>query len=275
MIARNISFLLIVLMIVWIGCEYTTDGVELPYEERLVVWGRCDDSGADFTFERTLRLGEDRVEYSPRLNDVNAYIKHEHGIVEVPLDTAGGNHGFYRSQVLFAPGEQLELFAEWHGKKITAKTRRPATPQVESFRAYLDSSVQPTMLVCEGTFVPLYDELYTSWIDIYISPWDTTQYIRIPQERRTYLRVNDAAPDGRIHVSERYRNAPSLPDSITIEVLALDKAYYDYWVSQGDPGSSGFPRSSLFSGAFRSNVKGDGVGVVWGTTSNRKVLRFH
>ncbi len=267
---RNVSFLSIVIMIAWVGCEYTTDGVELPYEERLVVYGQFHSWGAEIYFERTLRLEEEWAEHSSRLNDVKAHIKHAHGITEIPLDTASRHLGTYRSQVGFKPGEQLELFAEWHGKKVTAKTRRPLTPQIEAFRVSVDSSVQPPALVCDGEFVPHSGEAYQPNFFVWIG--NVGIYYR---EEHGMKRIEDAERDGKVHLTMNIRILSAFPDSVAFEVNAYDKAYYDYWVSQGDPALSGLPRSSLFSGSFRSNVKGDGVGVVWGTSWNRKVILFN
>jgi hypothetical protein len=174
--------------------------------------------------------------------------------------------GRYHSLIGFEGGQQLELVAEWRGKRITARTRKPYPARIDTVTVRVDASVVPPELVWEGTYLPTSEEAYGAGIRIY----SQDSVIGYAGEG-TLARITDAAPDGRIHLVGRFPWHGVLPDSATLGVMSYDQPYYDYQISRGYANP---PPTSLFSGSIRSNVRGDGVGVVWASTFSARTFRF-
>ncbi|MBI5472190.1 MAG: hypothetical protein HY961_07580 [Ignavibacteriae bacterium] len=240
------------------GCEHTAEEVELPFKERLVVYG--DIEGA-VNFERTLPLNTVWNEDSSRLQDVNARIVFQGASFPLRLDSVV--RGLYRGYVL-PEGADIELQADWRGKKVTARVKKPTRPQIDTLWMSVDSSMVPPTIRCGGTYVATENVAYFASISVRM---DTDRF----EKGWRFLKGDDGTSGAeRIQLAAEFPFQAGATCRVYMIVDAYDRAYYDYHLSEG---YGSLPPTSLFSGSIRSNIKGDGIGIVWANSSSSRVIQ--
>lgn len=234
------------------GCEHVTDE-ELPYKERLVVWGSID---REVSFYRTSRL--DEPIYGERgLSDVEAYLTDGERTGPLILVWPGG----YTSTLVPVEGRAYRLFASWRGKSITARTTKPYRPAIDSVGGLLRVENSRTYVLVNASFSVREGEAYTAHISLIAG----RKRVYVDVSDGQYFTTREAAPDGKIHLRQDIEIDPDLllrqPDSVGILVRAVNWHYYEFVKTRRVSNTP--PTYLAVSGGYKSNVEGDGVGLVW------------
>ena len=255
-----------------LACEYTTDSLNLPYEERLVIQGYIynDESGGGHEHVyvgRTLPLDKDNPEHNQILTD--AKVQLSYGDMTRPLPFDSGGAVYFNDSFAVSPGTIYTLTVEWGGKRAWASTRIPLPVQIDTVTLTREITGNSNVYTAQADVVPRPDEVYLSdWV-IYNRESSIHEIIRPAGP----LRQQDASADGHLHFTYKFESGNRV-DSVHFNCVAYDKPYYDYYISRGNPDFSGVPVYSYFEGPVRWNVEGDGVGLFVGEAIGHSIARF-
>jgi hypothetical protein len=246
------------------ACEHIPDDIELPYDERIVVRGKL---GGAIVFERTLRIDEEWTREA-RLRDVRASITD--GVMEQPLRYDETDSTYHFANFNFVEGQEYQLVASWKGKSVRARTTKPYQADIDTLFASLRTSGGRTYVTISSSFRPRPRETYDVYLTAYNADEGTEEFLS------DFFTVSDASADGSIHISRSIEwRGSAAPRTVAILVISYDWPYYEYIISSGNHLYEGRPRYLVFAGTFKSNVEGDGVGLVWGENYSRSTVQLH
>ena len=252
------------------GCEVGVAPDDVPYVERMVVYGviTAGEPADSIRFTRTLPLN---VPYDPAAAELTGVVATiEVGGNSYPLRHIG--HGFYNAEGLtVAAGQRYTLRATWKGLAVHASTTTPIPPVVDSLSLvkgdeFYDFSTEYDFSIfaiwayvrpVQGSAYSITYNLRDTVNDIrYLSFYDYVQDIwhwsDTTQSGRVVVKTSDAflSPEG---------------DNVfsgSVTVTAWDQAYYDYYRTYyyGN-------YDDLFGSSQRTinwNIEGDGIGLFIG-----------
>ncbi|KXK56554.1 MAG: hypothetical protein UZ07_CHB004001391 [Chlorobi bacterium OLB7] len=247
------------------GCEVGVAPDDVPYVERMVVYGviTAGEPADSIRFTRTLPLN---VPYDPaaaELTDVVATI--EAGGNSYPLRHIG--HGFYNAEGLtVAAGQRYTLRATWKGLAVHASTTTPIPPVVDS------------LTMVKGEVFEHDFSTFAIWA--YVRPVQGSAYSITYNLRDTvndihytshYDYVNDVwhwrdtTASGYL-IAKTYDNFLSPGnDNVfkgSVTAVAWDEPYYDYYRTYYYGNDD-----DLFGSSQRTinwNIEGDGIGLFIG-----------
>lgn len=212
------------------GCEKTeTLEPDSIYKEKTVVFAslKKDSLFQGVTFTRTLPLNTEYDIKKAELKDVIAYLK-INGITVIPL--LYSKDGVYKPKDYLAvhSGDVFELFAEWEGKGIYARTRVPEEPSVTMATLVGERYIQAVIVPKEnesyaaawfiaGVSQYTLSGLATDFFEVYASP-------DIPPSSVS-IRTMDIPEDYRSEV---------LSGKAYLKVFSFDKGFYDYFRTRGN-----------------------------------------
>ncbi len=258
-------FILVVVSVLAFRCEHVDDTTELPYVERIVVSGTIREDGrSSVVVERTLRLDEQYSEAVARIKDADVRIRYS-GSYSPSLVQRGDGIYFMPDFYPITVGSECELIVQWNGKEVKAKTRIPYPPTIDTIISSRTLTNGGMLDSYEATITPRPDECYLYSLAIYGGPSGSGFSENRPRT------MKDTLADGklRFYASGVFAQI----DSVTVYAYSIDLPFYDWYISRGNTDFTGLPLSSYFSGPFRSNVKGDGVGLFVGRNFSLKTIR--
>lgn len=245
--------LLTIISLAGFGCENVNVlDTKLVYKEYVVVRAdlKADQEFAGVSITKTLPTNELYDTAKAQLTGVSAYLI-VNGMQVVPLlYTSGGIYKpFYRFIVV--PGYTYELFAEYNGKQIYAKTKVPIKPTIMSaslMNSYIDVYVKQ---------IP--GEAYGSIWELSGSP-----SAGFTDRAKDFLSVIAANQDTLSPAVVRTMDIPSQYDlayhqnDLYVKVYAYDSPYAEYFKTRNNnqPVTNTFAQGG---DAIAWNVKGDNV----------------
>ena len=273
---RTLPFLAIALLLG--ACEETADIVDVPYRERLVVYGVLSPGApVDITFTRTLPLNEEYSEASAALADVTATLSLLDGsgrvVATTPLVHTGSGH-YGAPGLTIASGEHYRLDARWRERTVWSTTRVPEPPIVDSV-----------------DMVRFDREYYGEMPD---TPYSVRAFVR-PRPREVYLvtsaefepgssphfhdtygaplaRLGDTAQDGRVVLVDRNGwYTDQRMGAVAALVIAYDEAYYEFqrtYYMDNDQGPFGTGSDNV-----KWTVTGDGIGLFTARATTERRVR--
>ena len=246
------------------SCEETVNGVELPYQELLVIRAELR-ANEQFTvvIRKTLPPLEEFLEESSRITGVTAYIECEGK--KYPLISDGGSY-FSNSELIPKPGKTYKLYAEWKNHKATAETTVP----------FNNDSAYNYNIIKKITDDEWGDQRYeyTITADVrlagncvaMINAIGYNQYYNTPKELCTKLEKDFF---GNIVIGKYISWSYDDFQLSSVVITKYDNPYFDYYVTreEGDMNDDVF---AIAGNNIAWNIKGDGIGLFIG--SNRKEM---
>lgn len=263
-----LAFFLLLGLVAITGCEESVAPDDIPYVERMVVYGiiTAGKPADSIRFTRTLPLNTQYNTTDAELTDVVASI--EVGGKQYPLRHIG--NGLYNADGLaVVVGERYTLRAAWKGLSVTAATTVPISPTVDSI-ATVDGQY------FEGNFSTFAIWAYTRSMKgtAYSIIYDLTDTVNDIHYTSSYDYVDDVwhwrdtTTNGHV-VVKTYDHFFSPGNNNVfkgnVTVVAWDEPYYDYYRTYYYGNND-----DLFGSSQRTinwNIEGDGIGVFIGQSA--------
>lgn len=249
----NYIFFLTTIFLLLYGCENVNVlDTNLVYKEYIVVRAelKADQVFGGVSFTQTLPTNEQYDTARAQLTGVSAYIT-INGVQVIPLLNAGG--GIYKPsyKIKIVPGYTYELFGEYNGKKIYAKTKVPYKPVIVR-AAFQNSHVDVYVAQRSG-------EAYGSIWEFSGSPAGG-----FGRHAVDFLTVIAAGADTLLPALVRttdipsYYNFASYQDNLYVKAYAFDLPYAQYFKTKNNnqPVSNTFAQGG---DAVAWNVQGNNV----------------
>lgn len=265
--ANRVMLALIALLggFVFTACEDTVAPDDIPYVERMVVYGviTAGKPADSIRFSRTLPLNTLYQPADGELTDVVAAI--ESGGKSYPLRHIG--RGFYNAEGLIPEaGERYTLRGTWKGLSVHASTSMPLPPALDSVVMVEGENSQMDIATLEiWAYVrPKKGAAYSITYDL----TDTVNHIRYRMLHNYVYDLwnwRDTTTSGQV-VAKTFDSFLTFGSrnifAGTVTLLAWDEPYYDYFRTYyfGDS-------DDLFGGGQRTvnwNIEGDGIGLFIG-----------
>lgn len=262
-------FFLLLGLAVITGCEESFAPDDIPYVERMVVYGiiNAGQPADSIRFTRTLPLNTVYDTADAELTDVTGVIETDGK--SYPLRHIG--HGFYNAEGLVtASGQQYTLRATWKGLSISSSTTIPPFPIVDSV-AMIEGEV------FEGGFSTFAIWAYTRSTRgmVYSIAYNLTDTVNDIRYISLYNYVNDVwhwrdtTVNGSVILKTNDGFLSPGNDKVfkgNVTVVAWDEPYYDYYRTYYYGNNDG----NLFGsnqGAINWNIEGDGIGLFIGQSA--------
>jgi hypothetical protein len=254
------------LLACFFGCERVDDPSDIPFVERLVVkgdifWG----NPVSIVVERTVPVSEQYSTADTRLIDVTGAIV-SNGVSHPIFHQSNGE---YRCDLSLSPGQNVVMYLDWHGKKVTASTSMPYPAHIDTVITMVDSSAHPWVLSFDCIVTPRPTEAYAVF---WSGRSDSTSFSS--DDEFALARSQDASNDGKLHFAKQYPLVRDRVDSLFFYIRSYDMPYYDFFASQGNPDFGNVPLITYFTGPVRWNVRGDGVGLFVARNYVTKTVRL-
>jgi len=265
-LSRTIPFLLFLGLP--LGCEENTDSLDLPYRERLVIEGIIVPGplrGA-VRVARTFPLTANNQVIEGTVLDALVFLRYGDTTRQLHLNRERSLYD--NDSIIVTAGNTYTLLVDWNGKHAQATTRVPSPPLMDTVYVARRNMNDSVLYTAEALLNPRADEAYdASWIFHTLTSGgrDSAIYLDFSQAP---LVAEDAAADGRIHFLFAFRTTSVVHDTLQFNCTSFDRAYYDFYISRGDPEFSGVPTYSYFEGPVRWNVQGEGVGLFYGASNS-------
>lgn len=254
-----------IITIISYSCEETVNGVELPYQELLVIRGELRaNEQFSVSIHKTLPPLEEFSEEKVRISGVKAYIECDGK--QYPL--TNNNQGKYsNAELIPIPGKSYKLYAEWKNHKAYSETSVPL-----NYDTLYNYNVQKRIVDSEWGGQQLE---YTISADArlsgnsvaLISAVGNNQYYNFPTELCAKLE-NDFSGNIVIGKYATWNYEDFRLSSVMI--TKYDNPYFDYYVTrrEGDMNDDVF---AISGNNIAWNIKGDGIGLFIG--SNKKEIK--
>lgn len=266
-----LAFFLLLGLAAITGCEESFAPDDIPYVERMVVYGiiTAGEPADSIRFTRTLPLNTVYNTADAELTDVAGVI--EANGKSYPLRHIG--RGFYNAEGLIAAtGQQYTLRATWGGLSVSSNTKTPPSPIVDSMSMIRGE-------VFEGGFSTFAIWAYTRSMrgTVYSIAYNLTdtvngiRYISLYDYVSDVWHWRDTTINGRVVLKTNDvflspGNNEVFKGNVT--VVAWDEPYYDYYRTYYYGNNDG----DIFGSGQRTinwNIEGDGIGLFIGQSATK------
>jgi hypothetical protein len=256
-----LSSCFLITSILFTSCEQPLDEDEFPYEMKIVVRGIIEPDRIidEIYIGRTLPVAVPFDEDFAKLKDAVGAVVSD-GIF-YPLRHTG--NGIYTTDSLTAQvGKTYSLLVYYQDKSVSAETYIPVHGSIVSYKIINTQEEGEFINIMEGTIIPRGNESYTaSWVFVNFNGV-------VGRESENFVQVVSSSPGQQVKVKTE-KIPPNLINSTSgslgIRVYVYDKAFYDFYQTQGSAQITdaifGQPGTNI-----RWNVEGDGIGLFVGRT---------
>ena len=251
-----------------LACEENTDSLELPYQERLVINGYLQVQPSleqIIHVSRTLPLNENNSSDKGIVRNAQVFLQFGDTVRQLMYE----DDQYHIDGISIFAGRVYTVTVEWNGKRAWANTLAPFPPFIDTVIVGRHNTLDGPVYTAEALVTPHTGEIY---MPIWDFASNDTLFTLISQTQGP-LTAEDVAEDGCIHFRFVFRlpSAPGPFEHLLFTCYSYDRPYYDYYISRGDPGFSGVPTYSYFTGPVRWNVQGEGIGLFVGQAMNVRV----
>ncbi len=257
------------------SCEENVSNPELPYKEQLVIQAYiyADSSAKNIKITRTLHPLDHYTFEKALVSDADAYIIDEG--VKYKLYFNSNSNTYYNSNIKFKQGQKYQLEVNWKNLKASSSTIIPESYNYNlTYNKKTDVSMGMKEYDIIVEFSPNKNYAYNGGKLYYDSYYKKLMFYTQTTYDNSYIK------NGKISMSLDNRFFPyhytdqQILDQLSnssFYITVFDYAYYKYYLSQYNGGSSG----DVFGTNGNNtdwNIVGDGIGLFVG--GNIKFLKF-
>ncbi len=258
-------FLTIFISIFIQSCEKTVTGVNLPYEEKLVIMALLEPEidSVFISIERTLPpLSEYQYELA-QIADAEAYIECNGEKTPLIFSPSYQNINFYTAKLKVLPGNQYNLFVKWKNLSANASTIIPQLDgdSIININKYLDSTYIDRYMWENYIYNMIYDiDFFTNHNSIYrIAHYDSTSPINTYYEYTKYFVKANSNIKFKYVISLQNANSTFKEEDNLFQLIEYDYQYLKYYESRDEGDLSDNPFSTSGQN-IKGNIQGNGIG---------------